>query len=171
MNPLKILYICTHNRCRSILSEAITNQYKANIDAGNGSALVETKSAGSAPAGEVHPLTLLYLTKAGYSTQGLSSNSWDDKEYMAGFEPDVLITVCDNAAGESCPIWLGELPTLIKLHWGLADPSKNTHNNLQTKNNFEQAIAAIEHRVEQLIQVAKLPESERKPALLNLVDK
>lgn len=171
MNPLKILYICTHNRCRSVLSEAITNKHETNIDPENGSALLEAKSAGSTPAGKVHPLTLQYLTAAGYSTQGLSSNSWEDKDYMAGFEPDVLITVCDNAAGESCPIWLGKLPALTKLHWGLEDPSKKTNNEQQTKGNFEQAIVTIEQRVEQLIQVAKLPESERKQALLNLVDK
>lgn len=161
MTPLNILYICTHNRCRSALSEAITNQ--------NGQDKLVAKSAGSAPAGEVHPLTLKYLVEAGYSIEGLTSNSWDDKEYMGDFVPDVLITVCDNAAGESCPVWLGSLPNITKLHWGLSDPSKNTEDAVQTKANFEKAIAAIEHRVGQLLQVAELPLDARKQALLKLV--
>ena len=80
-----------------------------------------------------------------------------------------MITVCDNAAGEICPVWLGSLPGLTKLHWGLADPSKSTEDEQQTKANFEQAIATIEERVSQLWQVAQLPESERKQALLDLV--
>ena len=174
MTPLKILYICTHNRCRSVLSEAITNQYAAkkgitnNAEKGDEPKLI-AKSAGSSPTGEVHPLTLKYLTEAGYSIQGLTSNSWDDSEYMGDFKPDLLITVCDNAAGETCPIWLGSLPGLTKLNWGMANPSKSTENEEQTKANFEQAITTIEQRVAQLLQVAELPETERKQALLDLV--
>lgn len=174
MKPLKILYICTHNRCRSVLSEAITNQYAskqgiANDNETGGEPKLIAKSAGSSPAGEVHPLTLKYLTEAGYSTQGLTSNSWDDSDYMGDFTPDLLITVCDNAAGETCPIWLGSLPGLTKLHWGLADPSKSTEDEEHTKANFEQAIATIELRVAQLLQLAELPEVERKQALLDLI--
>ena len=88
---------------------------------------------------------------------------------MGDFEPDLLITVCDNAAGETCPVWLGSLPGLTKLHWGMADPSKSTENEEQTKANFDQAIATIEQRVVQLLQVAELPEAERKQALLDLI--
>lgn len=169
MNPLNILYICTHNRCRSVLSEAITNHYAANHTEQGSEPRLIAKSAGSTPAGEVHPLTLRYLDEAGYPIEGLTSNSWDDKQYLEGFDPDVLITVCDNAAGETCPVWLGSLPGLTKLHWGLADPSKSTEDEQQTKANFEQAIATIEERVSQLWQVAQLPGSERKQALLDLV--
>lgn len=174
MKPLKILYICTHNRCRSVLSEAITNQYAAKQDKAHNSETGDepkliAKSAGSSPAGEVHPLTLKYLTEAGYSIQGLSSNSWDDWDYMGNFEPDLLITVCDNAAGETCPVWLGNLPSLTKLHWGMADPSKSTEDQANTKANFDQAIATIEQRVVQLLQVAELPEAERKQVLLDLI--
>ena len=107
---MKILYICTHNRCRSILSEAITNHRAAG-------ALI-ARSAGSQPAGEVHPLSLKYLAEAGIPTRGLKSQSWDEFE---DFAPDVVITLCDSAAGESCPLWFGKA---IKLHWGLEDPSK-----------------------------------------------
>ena len=104
-SSFNILYICTHNRCRSILSEAITRQKALGI--------ITAQSAGSEPAGQVHPLTLRYLQEAGYNTQQLSSKSWDT---LGEFIPDVVITVCDQAAGESCPLWLGTTP---KLHWGL----------------------------------------------------
>ena len=88
MTPLKILYICTHNRCRSVLSEAITNQYaikdQQQVEQGAQKAKPKliAKSAGSTPSGEVHPLTLRYLDEAGYTTQGLSSNAWDDSDYI-----------------------------------------------------------------------------------------
>src|SRR5690606_2392558 len=86
---MKILFICTHNRCRSILAEAITNLMSDGR--------IVAKSAGSQPAGMIHPLTLRYLHDAGVSTDGLYSKSWDELE---SFEPDVVITVCDDAAQE-----------------------------------------------------------------------
>ena len=159
LRPLNILYICTHNRCRSALSEAITNQL--------GSGLVIAKSAGSQPAGAVHPLTLKYLTQAGYEIAGLTSNSWQDTAYMGDFQPDVIITVCDNAAGESCPLWLGATP---KLHWGLSDPSKDTTNTATTAANFQQTIAAIEQRVAKLLAVARLPINQRLQALSEIIE-
>lgn len=143
---MKILYICTHNRCRSVLSEAITRQKaKGNID---------VMSAGSSPVGQVHPLSIKYLEQAGYDTNGLSSKSWDN---LNGFEPDVVITVCDQAAGEACPLWLKDTPTL---HWGLTDPSKLAENGQvspQAEQAFKAVIATIEQRVEQLIAIAELP--------------
>jgi len=158
LEPLNILYICTHNRCRSALSEAITNQL--------GEGLLLAKSAGSQPAGEVHPLTLKYLTQVDYDIAGLTSNSWQDTDYMGNFQPDVVITVCDNAAGESCPLWLGATP---KLHWGLSDPSKETTDEAKTAANFQQAIAAIEQRVTKLLAVAQLPSEQRLKALTELI--
>ncbi|MDX2465088.1 MAG: arsenate reductase ArsC, partial [Porticoccus sp.] len=94
---MKILYICTHNRCRSILSEAITNHLS------NGR--IQAKSAGSHPAGEVHPLSIQYLREAGIATADLTSQSWNELETFA---PDVVVTVCDSAAGETCPLWFGQ---------------------------------------------------------------
>lgn len=138
---LKVLYICTHNRCRSILSEAITNQ-----DAGN---LIMAKSAGSHPAGEVHPLTLRYLVESGFSAAGLESQSWDE---FASFAPDVVITVCDAAAGESCPLWFADT---IRLHWGLEDPSKIAGNESEQKVAFEKCISVIRRRVAALAQLAE----------------
>ena len=126
---MKILYICTHNRCRSILSEAITNHFASDH--------IQAKSAGSQPAGEVHPLSLRYLNEAGISTEGLQSQSWDDFEY---FKPDVVITVCDSAAGEACPVWFGQS---IKMHWGLADPSKLEGTEEEIAAAFRECIKEI----------------------------
>lgn len=136
---MKILYVCTHNRCRSILSEAITN------DVGKG--VIIAKSAGSQPAGEVHPLSIRYLQEAGISTRGLQSQSWDEFEYFA---PDLVITVCDSAAGEACPIWFGGS---VKAHWGLLDPSKLEGSEAALKSAFNSTIAEISKRVEKLLLV------------------
>ncbi|BFM49737.1 arsenate reductase ArsC [Marinomonas sp. THO17] len=133
---MKILYICTHNRCRSILSEAITNGMSGN--------LIEAKSAGSQPVGEVHPLSIKYLQQAGYSTEHLQSQSWDDFE---DFAPDLVITVCDSAAGETCPVYFGKS---LKMHWGLTDPSKLEANEEHKQQAFMACIKTIEERVAQL---------------------
>lgn len=137
---MKILYICTHNRCRSILSEAITNQIASGI--------IEAKSAGSQPAGEVHPLTLKFLEQEGYSTNGLRSQSWNEFE---DFNPDIVITVCDSAAGETCPLYFGGS---IKVHWGLADPSKVEGDDLQQERAFIDCIKEITRRAEILHKLA-----------------
>ena len=133
---MKILYICTHNRCRSILSEAITNHYSAGK--------IEAKSAGSQPVGEVHPLSIKYLQEAGIATDGLTSQSWDEFE---GFAPDLVVTVCDSAAGETCPVWFGKS---VKMHWGLVDPSKLQGTDEELANAFRDTIGQIKQRVEQL---------------------
>lgn len=137
---LKILYICTHNRCRSILSEAITQQRS------NG--LLEAKSAGSSPSGEVHPLTIQFLEQRGYSVAELRSESVD--EYQQ-FEPDLVITVCDSAANEMCPIWPGD--TLV-CHWQLEDPSKVKNSDSIIEAAFLACIHEIETRVDALTQIA-----------------
>lgn len=157
---MNILYICTHNRCRSILSEAITRQ--------NAQGLINAMSAGSQPSGEVHPLSLKYLNETGYNTAGLSSKSWDvlKDEHGNDFIPDVVITVCDQAAGESCPLWLGNTP---KLHWGLSDPSKLDGSEDEKRQAFLATIHEIEKRVEKLIDIAKRPKAEQLAAFQQLV--
>ncbi|MFQ3250423.1 MAG: arsenate reductase [Glaciecola sp.] len=137
---MKILYICTHNRCRSILSEAITN--------GMANGLIQAKSAGSQPVGEVHPLSLKYLKQEGYSTEGLQSQSWDEFE---DFKPDLVVTVCDSAAGETCPVYFGKS---LKVHWGLSDPSKIEGDDLQIETAFLACIAEISERVNKLKSIA-----------------
>lgn len=136
---MKVLYICTHNRCRSILSEAITNAYASEH--------IQAQSAGSQPAGEVHPGTLQYLQQDGINTDQLKSQSWHE---MEAFAPDVVITLCDSAAGESCPLWFGNS---VKVHWGLADPSKLSGQ--AQAEAFAQCIAIIKQRVTQLHEIAK----------------
>lgn len=146
---MKILYICTHNRCRSILSEAITNQLAGD--------LIQARSAGSQPAGEVHPLSIQYLEQGGYATQGLQSQSWDDFE---DFAPDLVITVCDSAAGEACPVYFGNS---LKLHWGLVDPSKVEGSDEQKAKAFQDCISEVERRVKTLKGLA---EQDLEPAAL-----
>ena len=128
---MKILFICTHNRCRSILAEAIFNHYGKNITA---------SSAGSSPVDNVHPLTLQHLQNKEISTEGLQSQSWDD---LASFTPDIVITVCDKAAGEQCPLWFGDAE---KIHWGLADPSAIEGNADDINKAFNKTIKKLKKR-------------------------
>jgi len=150
---MKILYICTHNRCRSILSEAITNHIAGEN--------IEAKSAGSQPAGEVHPLSLKYLQQEGFPINGLQSQSWDD---FADFHPDLVITVCDSAAGEACPLYFSDS---IKVHWGLSDPSKVEGSSREQEQSFLACISEIKTRAKQLNEIAikKLSKTELKKAL------
>jgi arsenate reductase len=138
---MKILFLCTHNRCRSILAEALTLH--------KNSVWLQAKSAGSAPAGVVHPLTLHYLQEAGVRTLGLSSKSWYD---LDGFQPNLIITLCDSAAGESCPV---AFHAALKLHWPLSDPSKL--EGKQAAAAFRACIADINRRLAVLENVAMKP--------------
>lgn len=140
LNIMKVLYICTHNRCRSILSEAVTNH--------GGDGVLEAASAGSSPVDQVHPLSIKYLQARGMATEGLKSQSWDDLE---AFEPDVVVTVCDRAANESCPVWFGKA---IKQHWGLKDPSSMEGTDEEIEAAFHHTIDLIEARVNKLKAVA-----------------
>lgn len=157
---MKILYICTHNRCRSILSEAVTNQMSLTQAQGR----IQAKSAGSQPAGVVHPLSIQYLKEAGIPTEGLTSQSWDELET---FEPDIVVTVCDSAAGESCPVWFGKS---IKVHWGLADPSKIEGGKEQKAEAFRETITEIQQRVTDLLALdtEQLTPDELRAALNQL---
>ena len=158
--PMKILYICTHNRCRSILSEAITKHMALTQAQGR----IRAKSAGSQPAGEVHPLSIQYLQEAGIPTEGLTSQSWDELETFA---PDVVVTVCDSAAGEICPLWFGQS---VKVHWGLADPSKVEGSDDKKAEAFRKTIAEIQQRVSQLLalETEQLTKDELRSALNQL---
>ncbi len=153
---MKILYICTHNRCRSILSEALSNHL--------GQGLIDAKSAGSQPVGEVHPLSLKYLKQIGIPTDGLVSQSWHD---FTDFNPDVVITVCDAAAAEACPVYFGNH---LKVHWGLSDPSKVQGDEAQIERAFLACIEQIKQRVTQLTEIAQqgLDKAGLKAALAKL---
>ena len=132
---MKLLFICTHNRCRSILSEVITNQRARGI--------LTAASAGSAPVDAVHPLTLRFLQERGYDTAGLASQSWADLE---AFEPDRVITVCDTAAGEACPLWMSDVE---KVHWGLPDPSRVDGDDETVRAAVMAVIDRIELKVDE----------------------
>ncbi len=133
---MRVLFICTHNRCRSILSEAISNHMS------NGQ--IEARSAGSQPAEQVHPLTLKYLGEHAIPTEGLRSQSWDEFE---DFEPQLVVTVCDKAANEVCPVWFGKS---TQVHWGLYDPSKIEGSEKDIEDAFNATIEEIKERTVQL---------------------
>jgi arsenate reductase len=111
-DPFTLLFLCTGNSARSIIAEAILNR------AGEGR--FRAVSAGSMPKGEVHPQTIKLLDSLGYETSQLRSKSWDEFSGTEAPEFDFIITVCDSAASETCPVWPGHP---ITAHWGLPDPA------------------------------------------------
>lgn len=152
---MNILFVCTHNACRSVLAEAITNQLS------NGR--LTARSAGSEPAGRVHPLTFKQLERHNYRTEELSSKSWE--QAVEGCQPDIVITVCDRAAGESCPIALGDA---VKGHWGLIDPTHLSDRSLSEDEAFKLVIRTIEVRIQRLL--AEPFEALDKTALQQLIN-
>ena len=133
MLTMNILFLCTGNSCRSILAEATFN---ALAPAG-----MRAISAGSQPTGEVHPRSIALLKRKGISTQGYFSKSW----YELPVVPDIVITVCGNAAGETCPAYLGQA---IRAHWGVEDPAKATGTDAEIEAAFESAYATLRKRIE-----------------------
>ncbi|MEG0862644.1 MAG: arsenate reductase ArsC [Pseudomonas sp.] len=129
---MRILFMCTANSCRSILSEALFNHFAP--------AGFEAVSAGSFPKGQVLPRSLTTLQRAGIAISGLSSKGNDA---FADNPPDIVITVCDNAAGEACPVYFGPA---LKSHWGLEDPSEIHGSEAQIEAAFDATLAHIERR-------------------------
>ena len=152
--PLSVLFLCTHNSARSVLAEALLNAM------GRGRFIAY--SAGSSPREnqKPNPLGLQVLQKAGISIEGLRSKSWD--EFAAPGAPmmDLIITVCDNAAGEVCPIWPGHPATA---HWGYADPSEGDGTDDQKLEAFRKTLHLMKRRLELLIN---LPADKLVKALL-----
>lgn len=107
-----VLYLCTGNSARSILGEAVMNHL--------GEGRVRAFSAGSQPKGDVHPMALEVLSSFGFPSEGFRSKSWTEFSQPGSPEFDFIFTVCDNAAGESCPVWPGKP---ITAHWGVEDPA------------------------------------------------
>ncbi len=142
--PLNILYLCTHNSARSILAEALTNHI--------GGGRFRGFSAGSSPRenGGPNPLGLQVLREHGIPTDGLSSKSWDDFAGVAAPKMDLIITVCDNAAGEACPFWPGNPASA---HWGYPDPSAGDANDEQKLEAFRQTLHAMRRRIELLVNL------------------
>ncbi|WP_087744080.1 MULTISPECIES: arsenate reductase ArsC [unclassified Acidovorax] len=131
-----VLFICTHNSARSILAEAILNQ--------NGAGRFRAFSAGSHPAGVVNPRALDLLERNRFSTQGLRSKNWD--EFAAPDAPvmDYVLTVCDQAAGEVCPVWPGQP---MSAHWGVPDPAAVEGDEEAVNNAFKDAFIVLNRRI------------------------
>jgi protein-tyrosine-phosphatase len=141
-NPLNVLILCTGNSARSILAEAILNR--------EGKGRVRAFSAGSHPKGALHPLAIELLNKHGYETAGLRSKSWDEFTGEKAPMLDVVITVCDAAAGESCPQWPG-LP--VKGHWGVADPAAVEGSDYDKRAAFEATYSQLLARIFAFLQL------------------
>lgn len=131
---MKVLFLCTANSCRSILSEALFNHLAPTG--------LRAYSAGSEPKGFVHPLTLKALERTGVAFDGLSSKPI---EAHAEMQPDLVITVCDKAAGEACPVFFGPA---LRAHWGLADPSEVTGSAAEIAAAFDATVARIKNRIQ-----------------------
>jgi len=142
--PLNVLFLCTHNSARSILAEAVLN------DLGGGR--FRAFSAGSSPREnqQPNPLALEVLERVGISTAGLRSKSWDEFGQADAPHMDLVITVCDNAAGEVCPYWPGHPATA---HWGYPDPSEVSGSDEQRLEVFRQTLHAIRRRLELLVNL------------------
>jgi arsenate reductase len=132
-----VLFLCTGNSARSILAEAILNN--------RGKGRFKGFSAGSHPKGAVHPLALALLERKGLPTEGLRSKAWDEFAQPAAPTLDFIFTVCDNAAGEVCPVWPGHPMTA---HWGQPDPAAVEGTQLDQANAFREAFSMLEHRIE-----------------------
>lgn len=137
--PLNILFLCTHNSARSILAEALLNDMSP--------LRFKAYSAGSSPRDnqQPNPLGLHVLQNAGVSTEGLRSKSWDEFATPDAPQMDLIITVCDNAAGEVCPIWPGHPATA---HWGYPDPSEGEGTDEEKLEAFKQTMFMIRRRLE-----------------------
>ncbi|OGB29419.1 MAG: protein-tyrosine-phosphatase [Burkholderiales bacterium RIFCSPLOWO2_12_FULL_61_40] len=143
-SPLRVLFLCTHNSARSILAEATLNHI--------GQGRFQGFSAGSSPRDnqQPNPLGLQVLQQAGISTEGLRSKNWDEFALPDAPHMDLIITVCDNAAGEVCPFWPGRPATA---HWSYPDPSVGTGSDAEKTEAFRQTLHAIRRRLDLLVNL------------------
>jgi arsenate reductase len=134
----RVLVLCTGNSCRSVMAEALINQL--------GKGHYEAVSAGSIPAGYVHPKSVETLKRHGIDPGRPCSKSWDE---FTAQSFDLVITVCDQAAGESCPLFPGKPK---KLHWSTPDPAKATGTDEEINSAFDEAFSMLKVRVEELLK-------------------
>ena len=152
--PINVLFLCTHNSARSILAEALLNTI--------GKGRFKAFSAGSSPREnqQPNPLGLQVLQNAGIAIDGLHSKSWDVFAGPDAPQMDLIITVCDNAAGEVCPVWPGHPATA---HWSYSDPSEGDGSNAEKLEAFRKTLHAIKRRLELF---CSLPDAKLEQALL-----
>ena len=147
---MNVLFLCTGNSCRSILGEATFNHLAP--------AGWQGMSAGSKPTGQVHPRSLALLAREGISTEGYFSKSWEDLPLV----PDIVISVCGNAANETCPAYLGPV---LRTHWGVEDPAHATGTDAEIDAAFMTAYRILRARIEAFFALP-LAELQQTPAQL-----
>ena len=137
-DPINVLVLCTGNSCRSVMAEALINAL--------GRGRYQAWSAGSHPAGYVHPKSIETLKRHGIDPGQPLSKSWDEFAHQSF---DVVITVCDQAAGESCPLFPGNPK---KLHWSTPDPAKTTGSDAEIETAFDHAFVMLKNRIQDLVK-------------------
>ena len=147
---MNVLFLCTGNSCRSILGEATFNHLAP--------AGWQAMSAGSNPTGQVHPRSLALLAREGIATEGYFSKSWEDLPLV----PDIVISVCGNAANETCPAYLGPV---LRTHWGVEDPAHATGTDAEIDAAFMTAYRILRARIEAFFALP-LAELQQTPAQL-----
>jgi arsenate reductase len=167
MMATHILILCTHNSARSVLAEGMLNHWAKKLGRD-----VHAHSAGSLPSGRVNPFALDVLRNAGVDISGFRSKSWDEFTGPNAPHLSIVITVCDNAATEVCPIFTGqEGNPPVKVHWGYPDPSSAEGGDEGKRRAFELTRQAIAYRMLQLLQlpIASMGRSELTTALQNII--
>jgi len=141
-----VLILCTHNSARSVLSEGMLNHLAARLGRD-----VRAHSAGSAPSGRLNPFALEALQRAGVDTSSYRSKSWDEFTVPEAPPLSIVITVCDSAAAETCPVFFGGQGQPVKVHWGYPDPSNADGGDEGKRRAFELTRQAIGYRMWQLL--------------------
>ena len=152
---MNVLFLCTGNSCRSILGEATFNHLAP--------AGWKAMSAGSQPAGYVHPRSLALLEREGIATDGYFSKSWDNLPAT----PDIVVTVCASAAGETCPAYLGPV---LRTHWGVEDPAHATGTNEEIDAAFMKAYRILRARIEAFLALPLAQLKNDRAALKSALD-
>jgi protein-tyrosine-phosphatase len=137
-----VLFLCTHNSARSVMAEALLNKM--------GEGKFKAFSAGSQPKSAPNPFALDKIATLGFAREDFNSKSWDDFAKPGAPHMDIIITVCDNAAGEACPVWLGHPATA---HWGFPDPSDTQGDDAAKRAAFDQVFNAIKFRIQFLVSL------------------
>jgi arsenate reductase (thioredoxin) len=142
-NVTNVLFLCTHNSARSVMAEAIMTLF--------GGGRFKGFSAGSFPSGKPNPFAVEQAAAAGYPTLNIRSKSWDEFSVAGAPQMHIIITVCDNAANEVCPIWPGHPATV---HWGFADPSTQGSNDAERRAAFGNTFGLIKAQIMHLIALS-----------------
>lgn len=156
---MRVLVLCTGNSCRSILGEVLLNELSGGR--------IEAFSAGGQPTGKVNPGALAILERMGHSTEGLESKSWDRFTGPDAPAIDVVITVCDSAAGESCPYWNG---APVTVHWGIPDPADASEEDREAA--FQLTYLQLRSRIDLMLELPleSIDERHMKDALQRIHD-